>query len=103
MYSRVYTLRFKSLDQAKIGVSLLSEEIGGAIAEANISSLSILIDKGATVTLIVRFDLQEELDTLVKGKIDVLQRLKTAFELTEYSESTAVAVYLFDREAGSLS
>jgi hypothetical protein len=103
MYSRVYTLRFRTLDQAKIGVSLLSEEIGGAIAEANIASLSILIDKGATVTLIIRFDRQEELDAFVKSRIDVLQRLKTAFELMEYSESTAVAVYLFDREAGSLS
>ena len=35
MYSKIYNLKFTSITEAKIGVSFLSEEIGGAILESN--------------------------------------------------------------------
>jgi len=45
MYSKVYTLKFPSLEAAKIGVGHLSQELGGSIADSNIVSLSILLHK----------------------------------------------------------
>jgi hypothetical protein len=103
MYSKIFSLKFATLEQAKIGVSVLSEDIGGSISESNIASLSILLDKSGTVTVTVRFDSLPEMDTFVKTKLGVLTRLKSAFSLSEYAERSAVAVYVFDREASTVS
>ncbi len=102
MYSKVYNLKFTSMTEAKIGVSFLSEEIGGAISEANIASLSILLDKQGIVAVTVRFDSVQEMNQFVTEKAEIFENLKQSFSL-RYSELSAVAVYSFDREAGSVT
>lgn len=102
MYSKIYNLKFTSIAEAKIGVSFLSEEIGGAIMESNIASLSILLDKEGLVVVTIRFDTLEDMNQFVKRKFEVFDSLKMSFSL-RYWERSAVAVYTFDREASSVT
>ncbi|MCT4684856.1 MAG: hypothetical protein N4A39_14120 [Roseicyclus sp.] len=102
MYSKIYTLCFQSLEAAKIGVSHLSTEIGGAIADANIASLNILLHKEGRVTMIVRFDALEDMNRFSQAQISVLAGLENVFKLREMTQNTAISVYLFDREAATV-
>lgn len=99
MYSKVYLINYKSLDAAKMAVSHLSEEFGGAISQSNIASLKMMLHKDGKLTLIVRFDTLEELNAFTpKGRI-IIEKMKLVFHQMDYVESTAVAVFLFEREA----
>lgn len=102
MFCKVYNLEFSSIKEAKIGVSYLSEEIGGAIAEWNIASLNILLDKRGTVSISVRFDSLEEMEGFSKNKLEIFADLKDSFSL-KVKEMSAVAVYSFEREATSVA
>ena len=101
MYSRIFTLCFQSLDAAKIGVSHLSTEIGGAIAKANIASLNILLHKEGKITMVVRFDNLEDLNRFSQDQGPLLAGLHDVFKLREMTQNTAVAVYVFNREAAT--
>lgn len=101
MYSRIYSLSFATLEAAKIGVSHLSTEIGGAIAKANIASLNILLHKEGTVTMVVRFDTLEDLNRFAKEQTPLLAGLQDVFKLREITQNTAVSVYVFNREAAT--
>mgnify|MGYP000235058421 CR=1 FL=1 len=101
MYSKVYNLKFPSMDEAKIGVSYLSEDFGGSISDFNILSLNILLDKCGVVAVTVKFDTLEEMAAFVKEKQEVFESLKKSFCL-RYTELSAVAVYSFEREASSV-
>lgn len=98
MFTKIYTLKFPSVNEAKIAVSYLSEEIGGSIAECNIASLSILLDKEGTITLMVRFDTMQEMQVFSSRKSKAMNDLKSSFPIRT-TESAAVAVFTFDREA----
>lgn len=102
MFCKVYNLEFSSIKEAKIGVSYLSEEIGGAIAEWNIASLSILLDKRGAVSISVRFDNLEEMEAFAKNNKQIFVDLKESFSL-RFKEISAVAVYSFEREATNIA
>ncbi|WP_416916423.1 MAG: hypothetical protein ACMUJJ_06725 [Roseicyclus sp.] len=101
MYSKIYSLFFQSLDAAKIGVGHLSTEIGGAIADANIASLNILLHKEGKVTMVVRFDTLEDMTRFSNEQGRLLTGLHDVFKLRELSQNTAVSVYVFNREAAA--
>jgi hypothetical protein len=103
MYSKVYHLNFKSLDAAKIAASHLSEEVGGAIGDANITSLNIMLHKDGKITLVLRFDQLDELNAFtVKGRI-IMAKMKEIFATMQHEEAAAIAVFVFEREAMSIA
>ncbi len=101
MYSRIFTFCFQSLEAAKIGVGHLSTEIGGAIAQANIASLNILLHKEGKVTMVVRFDSLEDMNRFTQEQGRVLAGIQEVFKLREMTQNTAVSVYVFNREAAA--
>ncbi|OUD09050.1 hypothetical protein BVC71_10070 [Marivivens niveibacter] len=100
MFTKVYNLKFPGIEEAKIAVSFLSEEIGGSIADANISNLSILLDKEGQVSVSVRFDSASEMKKFCAAKGEVFDGLRKSFTL-KLQEMSAVAVFNYDREAMS--
>lgn len=102
MFCKVYNLEFASIGQAKSGVSFLSEKIGGVISESNIANLSILLDKKGIVSVTVRFDTLEAMAEFGSRKAPVFTQLKQKFAV-RFNEMSAVAVFSFEREAGSIS
>jgi len=103
MYSKVYTLKFPSLEAAKIGVGHLSQELGGSIADSNIVSLSILLHKDGNVTLLARFETLQDMQEFERFQKTILQTLESVFNLREIVQRSAVAVFVFDREATSIT
>lgn len=101
MYSKIYSLVFQSLEAAKIGVSHLSTEIGGSIADANIASLNILLHKDGKVTMVVRFDTLEDMTRFSQEQSRLLAGLQDVFKLHDITQNTAVSVYVFNREAAA--
>ncbi len=102
MFCKVYNLEFASIGEAKGGVSFLSEQIGGVISESNIASLSILLDKKGGVSVTVRFDAMEAMAEFAQKKAPVFSELRQKFPV-RINELSAVAVFSFEREAGSIA
>jgi hypothetical protein len=100
MFTKIYTMKFPTLNDAKIAVSFLSEEIGGSIASFNISGVNILLDKEGMITITVRFDSLEEMQAFSKRKTDSLENLRKSFPV-RLTEQTTVAVFTFNREAAA--
>lgn len=103
MYSKIYHLNFKTLDAAKLAASHLSEEIGGAIADANIASLNIMLQKNGKITVVVRFDLLDELNAFNIVGNRMIAKMQGIFSMMTSDEAAAVAVYVFEREAATIA
>lgn len=100
MYTKLYTLRFPSLTEAKVAVSFLSEEIASAIADHDIASANILLEKEGSITVMVRFDTMEEMKSFTRRRSAMLESLKKSFPL-RLTETASVAVFTFEREAAT--
>ena len=100
MYTKLYTLRFPSLTEAKVAVAFLSEEIGNAIADHDIASANILLEKEGSITVMVRFDTMDEMKSFTRRKSQTLDSLKKSFPL-RLTETASVAVFTFEREAAT--
>jgi hypothetical protein len=64
MFARIFEYKFNNLEQAKVAANHCSMELGDKIDKFNIQSLSITIGKCASLSIVAKFDNNNDLKSL---------------------------------------
>ena len=98
MLAKVYDLRFANVHDARNAATHVADELGGLIAEMNISGLTILLRKEGTVQAIARFDSQADFQRMQANRPRVIAELQKSFPCV-VEDVAAITVYTYEREA----
>ena len=98
MFARIFEYRFISIDQAKIAANHCSKEIGDQIDNLNIQSLSITIGKCASLSIVAKFDSNQDLKSFEAYAQKVILQLRKTFDFKE-GGFPGVMIYNYESEA----
>jgi hypothetical protein len=95
MLSKTYHLKFPSLDAAQIAAPFVTESIGNAIPECNMSGLTVLISKEGDISVNVFFPSAAELKNFEKNHGGFVEAMKSTF-LFRSTGFDGVCIFNFD-------
>ena len=98
MFARIFEYRFTNLDQAKIAANHCSKEIGDQIDTLNIQSLSITIGKCASLSIVAKFETNQELKSFEAYAKNIILQLRKTFDFKE-GGFPGVMIYNYESEA----
>lgn len=98
MFARIFEYKFTNLDQAKIAANHISMELGDKIEKFNINSLSITIGKCATISVVCKFENNNDLQNFEKFSSLLLERMKQTFTF-KTSGFPGVTIFNYESEA----
>ena len=98
MFVRIFEQKFTSLDQAKIAANHLSIELGDKIETYNINSLSITIGKCASVSIVCKFENNEDMRKFELFANNLLKQMKQTFSFKS-SGFPGVTIFNYESEA----
>ena len=95
MFARIFEYKFNNLEQAKVAANHCSMELGDKIDKFNIQSLSITIGKCTGLSIVAKFDNNNDLQ---KFAIALLQQLRKIFTFKE-GGFPGVTIFNYEGEA----
>lgn len=98
MYTKIYEVKSSGLAAAKIAASYITEELGGLIAKCNLAALNVLLCKDGTLYITINFDTAEDMKAFQVNQLGLFEDLRKSLNC-ETSQSQAVAVFRYEREA----
>lgn len=95
MLSKTYHLKFPSLDAAQIAAPFVTETLGNAIPDCNLSGLTILISKEGDISANVFFASVADLKAFEKKHGGFIDTMKKTF-LFRSTGFEGVCIFSFD-------
>ena len=98
MFARIFEYKFTNLDQAKIAANHLSMELGDKIEKFNINSLSITIGKCASISIVCKFEDNNDMQNFEQFASSLLKQMKQTFTFKS-SGFPGVTIFNYESEA----
>lgn len=96
MLSKTYHLKFPSLDAAQIAAPFVTETLGNAIPDCNLTGLNVLISREGDISINVFFATSASLKQFEKKYGGFIETMKKTF-LFKSTGFDGVCIFSFDR------
>ncbi|GGB99383.1 hypothetical protein GCM10011363_15090 [Marivita lacus] len=98
MYTKIYQIKTNTLADGKIAASYVAEELGGLIAQYNITALNILLCKEGALYVTVNFDEAADMKVFQTAQLELFENLRTSLKC-HTADFQAIPVFRYEREA----
>lgn len=98
MYTKIYQIKTSTLAEGKIAASYVAEELGGKIAQFNMTALNVLLCKEGALYVTVNFDEASDMKVFQTAQVELFENLRKSLKC-HTMDFQAIPVFRYEREA----